>query len=181
LAASAGLSIEVHAWHHDTGYVSLPEAVRPWLPTVIDDIHELYFRREGHSLALVGLEDGNRIDDRPEDESRSDPALVDKIVDRLYQRVPAFADSTFQTWHGGTDGISADQHPIIGEGGPAGLVLQCGMSGTGFKIAPAVGLAISELILDGGAQSVDITPFDPGRFAAGRPLVADHPYGDLWH
>ena len=180
LAATAGAHLDVRAWHHDTGYVSLPASVEPWLPTIIDDINEVYFRREGQSLALVGLEDGNRIDDKPEDESRSDPELLDKIVDRLTRRIPDFATAEFHGAHGGTDGISPDQHPMIGRYGPDGLVLQCGMSGTGFKIAPAVGLAVSELILDGAAHSVDISRFDPGRFDAGRPLTADHPYGDLW-
>jgi len=180
LAATAGAQLDIRAWHHDTGYVTLPASVEPWLPTVIDDINELYFRREGQSLALIGLEDGNRIDDLPEDEARSDPDLVDKIVDRLTRRVPDFANAEFRGAHGGTDGISPDQHPLIGRYGPEGLVLQCGMSGTGFKIAPAVGLAVSELILDGVAHSVDISVFDPGRFDAGRPLSADHPYGNLW-
>ena len=49
-----------------------------------------------------------------------------------------------------------------------------------FKIAPAVGLALSELILDGAARTVDITLFDPGRFERGQLLVADHPYGNFW-
>lgn len=180
LAATAGVTIEVRSWHHDTGYVTLPGSVAAWLPTVIDDINELYFRREGSALALVGLEDGNRIDDDPADDRRSDERLVDKIVDRLCRRVPAFERAEFRTAHGGTDGISADQHPLIGRHGPEGLVLQCGMSGTGFKIAPAVGLGVAELILDGAAHSVDLGAFDPARIAAGRPLQAAHPYGDLW-
>jgi sarcosine oxidase subunit beta len=180
LAATAGVRLDVRAWHHDTGFVSLPPYAAAWLPTVIDDINELYVRREGHALALVGLEDGNRIDDRPEDDARSDSQLVEKIVDRLCRRVPDFEQAEFRGAHGGTDGISPDQHPMIGRYGPDGLILQCGMSGTGFKIAPAVGLAVSELILDGEAHSVDVSAFDPARFDAGRPLVADHPYGNLW-
>jgi glycine/D-amino acid oxidase-like deaminating enzyme len=180
LAASAGVIVDVRSWHHDTGYVTLPPSVESWLPTVIDDINALYFRREGRALALIGLEDGNRIDDEPADDARSDAQLVDKIVDRLCRRVPDFANAEFRTAHGGTDGISLDQHPLIGRYGPAGLVLQCGMSGTGFKIAPAVGLAVSELILDGRSHSVDIEPFDPARFEAGRSLRAEHAYGDLW-
>ena len=39
---------------------------------------------------------------------------------------------------------------------------------------------IFEVVLDGAAHSVDISLFDPGRFAAGKPLRGDHPYGDLW-
>ncbi|HEY5489358.1 MAG TPA: FAD-dependent oxidoreductase, partial [Candidatus Limnocylindrales bacterium] len=129
---------------------------------------------------LIGLEDGNRIDDRAADDSRSDPAFTEHMVDRITQRVPALASAEFRGAHGGTDGITPDQRPVLGAYGPDGLVLQTGFSGTGFKIAPAVGLAISELILDGAARSVDITQFDPGRFAVGRELRGEHPYGDLW-
>ena len=180
LAATAGVFIDVRAWHHDTGFVSLPEPLRPWMPTVIDDINELYFRPEGAGLALVGLEDGNRIDDQPDDDTRSDATFVDRAVDRLCRRAPGFVDAEFRAAHGGTDGISPDQRPILGRYGPEGLVLQCGFSGTGFKIAPAVGEAISELIVDGAALTTDISIYEPGRFAAGRPIVADHPYGALW-
>ena len=180
LAASAGVDLDIKAWHHDTGFVTRPTESSAALPTVIDDINELYFRPEGTGLALVGLEDGNRIDDRPGDDSRSDPAFVEHMVDRITRRVPSLAAAGFQGAHGGTDGITTDQRPVMGAFGPAGLVLQTGMSGTGFKIAPAVGLAISELILDGAAHSMDISAFDAGRFAAGKPLRGEHPYGDLW-
>jgi sarcosine oxidase, subunit beta len=180
LAATAGVDIDVRAWHHDTGFVTLPESVEPWLPTVIDDINALYFRPEGRHLALVGLEDGNRIDDRPDDDGRSDPAFVDHVVDRLCRRVPDFASAEFRIVHGGTDGITPDQRPLIGAHGPDGLVLQTGFSGTGFKIAPAVGLVVSELILDGAAHSADVSIFDPRRFDLGRPIVADHAYAALW-
>lgn len=181
LAATAGVEIDVRAWHHDTGFVTLPAAIsHDALPTVIDDINALYFRPEGRELALVGLEDGNRIDDLPADDSRSDPDFVDHFVERLCRRVPAFAQAEFRGAHGGTDGFTADQRPLLGAYGPHGLVLQCGFSGTGFKIAPAVGLALSELILEGESHSVDISVFDPGRFSAGRPIVAVRSYGDFW-
>ena len=181
LAATAGVSIEVRAWHHDTGFVTRPAAVAGRLPVVIDDINVLYFRPEGEKLALVGTEDGNRFDDRAGDDSLSDPQLIDKIVDRLPKRLPALADGGFHSRYGGTDGMTPDQRAILGRSSVDGLFLQCGMSGTGFKTAPAIGLALSELILDGEAHSVDISAFDAGRFAAGKPLRADHPYGDLWH
>lgn len=180
LAATAGIGLDVCAWHHDTGYLARPDVDGYELPTVIDDINELYLRPEGASLVLIGLEDGNRIDDLPDDDAGSDPAFVDHLVDRVTRRVPSFVDSRYHGSHGGTDGISADQRPILGQSEVDGLILQCGFSGTGFKIAPAVGLAISELALDGSSSSVDISAFDPGRFAAGRPIRGDHPYEALW-
>ena len=179
LAATAGVELDIRAWHHDTGFVSRP-ANDGAMPTVIDDINELYFRPEGGALTLIGLEDGNRVDDSPTDDSRSDPAFVEHMVDRITRRAPDLAAAEFHGSHGGTDGITPDQRPVLGAFGPDGLVLQTGFSGTGFKIAPAVGLAISELILDGSARSVDIAPFDAARFAAGRPIRPEHAYGDLW-
>jgi glycine/D-amino acid oxidase-like deaminating enzyme len=48
----------------------------------------------------------------------------------------------------------------------------------GFKISPAVGLAMSELLLDGHGKTVDISAFDPGRIANGRPIHAQYEYQD---
>ena len=61
--------------------------------------------------------------------------------------------------HGGYDGITPDQRATIGQIGPEGFYVQCGFSGTGFKIAPAVGACVAELIVDGIAST------DAGRAA----------------
>ncbi|MEP7379683.1 MAG: FAD-dependent oxidoreductase, partial [Chloroflexota bacterium] len=53
LARSAGVEMDIKAWHHDTGFVRQPTtgaAGGSGLPTVIDDINELYFRPEGAGL-----------------------------------------------------------------------------------------------------------------------------------
>ncbi len=39
---------------------------------------------------------------------------------------------------------------------------------------------MAELILDGAATTVDITPFRPDRFAEGRPLVGEHGEALIW-
>ena len=39
---------------------------------------------------------------------------------------------------------------------------------------------MTELILDGRATTVDISAYGVDRFAAGRALVGEHPYGALW-
>jgi glycine/D-amino acid oxidase-like deaminating enzyme len=49
----------------------------------------------------------------------------------------------------------------------------------GFKISPAVGLVMSELLLDGaGKTTLDISAFRPSRFAEGRPIRAEFEYVD---
>ena len=75
--------------------------------------------------------------------------------------------------------MTPDQRPLLGPvPGAEGLHLAAGFSGMGFKISPAVGLTMSELLLDGRATTVDLSIFDPGRFDAGRPIRAPHEYAD---
>jgi sarcosine oxidase subunit beta len=62
--------------------------------------------------------------------------------------------------------------------GVAGLYCCTGFSGMGFKISPAVGLVMSEILLDGRSKTVDISAFRPGRFEEGAPIVAPFPYAD---
>lgn len=181
IATMVDLEIPVKVWRHDTAYLGVPAKMARPLPAVIDHANAMYFRPEGGNLVLVGLEDENEIGGSPDRETASAAAgFEDLVVDRVILRVPAISDGTFRSAHSGQDGITPDQHAILGQAGPDGFYLDCGHSGTGFKTAPAVGLAISELILDGAARSVDITPFGPERFAAGRKLVGDHSYGDFW-
>ena len=102
------------------------------------------------------------------------------MIERVCARVPWMAGGTVRTSHGGQDGITPDQHPILGQAGPDGFYLACGFSGTGFKTAPAVGACMAELILDGRATTVDISGYGLERFVEGRHLVGEHPYGNLW-
>lgn len=184
LAATAGVTVPVEPWRHDTAYFGRPEGVTSPLPVVIDHAQELYFRPEGPELVLVGLETGNVIGgspDRPMAEFSG--TTVEAMIERVCRRLPWMGGGTFRTAHGGQDGISPDQRAIlgpVGSAGPDGLWLACGFSGSGFKIAPAVGACLAEWIVDGAPSTVDIRPFALDRFAAGRPLVGEHPYGMLW-
>jgi len=185
LAATAGVDVPIEPWRHDTGYFGLPSARpsptdRP-VPIVLDHIRAVYFRSEGRELLLVGLETGNDIGgspDRPVD--GYDPSIIPILAERLCERLPWMADGDFRTAHGGQDGMSPDQRAILGPAGPAGLFLQCGFSGSGFKTAPAVGEAMAAWILDGTPGPIDLRPFRLERFARGAPLVGEHPYESLW-
>ncbi len=182
LAATVGVEVPVESWRHHTAFFGLPKGRRPDFPIVIDEVNEVYFRAEGHDMMLVGLEAGNEIGGSPDRPlSSASPAIVEDMVKRICARVPWMADGTFRTAHGGQDGITtADQRPILGRAGPDGFYLACGFSGTGFKTAPAIGACLAELILDGQATTVDISGYSLERFAEGRLLVGDHPYGKLW-
>jgi glycine/D-amino acid oxidase-like deaminating enzyme len=69
--------------------------------------------------------------------------------------------------------ITADGLPFLGRvPGVHGAYVATGHSCWGILNAPASGLAIAELIVDGQAHSVDLTPFDPQRALAGHQAVS---------
>jgi len=175
-----GLDLPLGTWRHDVMFVARPPELRLPHPTVIDFPNSMYFRPEG-GLTLVGLEDGNPLDEDPDgDSDHARAGFVERAIDRLCQRVPLMERGGLHSAHGGYDGITPDQHPALGPIGPEGFWLDCGFSGTGFKISPAVGLRMSEWILDGAPKTVDISIFTPARFAEGTHLVSEHPYESIW-
>jgi sarcosine oxidase subunit beta len=181
LALTARVDLPVTAWRHETAYFGLPSGHGPDFPIVIDEVNHAYFRPEGRDMMLVGLEGRNEVGGSPDRPlATAGPTAIEDMIGRVCARVPWMTEGTFRTAHGGQDGITPDQRPILGRAGPDGLFLACGFSGTGFKTAPAIGACLAELILDGRTTTADISAYGLERFAAGRPLVGEHPYGVLW-
>jgi sarcosine oxidase, subunit beta len=173
-----GLDLPLDTWRHDTLFVLRPtENILP-PPTVIDFPHDMYFRPE-RDLTLVGLEDGNPLGASPDgDAEHALPGFVERAIDRICLRIPGIAQGRLHSAHSGFDGITPDQHPILGAAGPDGYYLDCGYSGTGFKTSPATGRCMAELILDGAAKTVDVSPFAPDRFAKGKLVKGN--YDNIW-
>lgn len=181
IASMAGLDLPINTWQHDTMFVRRPQALADEHPTVNDFPNSMYFRPETGGLTLVGLEDDNPIGEAPDgDTDHSKPGFVERAIDRLCKRVPGMDRGSLHSSHGGYDGITPDQRAILGPAGPAGFYLDCGFSGTGFKIAPAVGACMAELIVRGQSETVDITPYELSRFDSGELLKGDDAYESIW-
>ena len=179
VARLAGLDLPLTTWRHDIAFLRRPSGM-PGHPAVIDQIQAMYFRPETGGLTLIGLEDGNPLGLSPEEDRGAPQGFVDRAVDRLCRRIPGMVEGSYHSTQGGFDGISPDQHPLIGPAGPEGFYLDCGFSGTGFKIAPAVGETLAVRILEGKWGVVDLSAFDPMRFARGEHLKSDNPYEMMW-
>jgi sarcosine oxidase subunit beta len=66
--------------------------------------------------------------------------------------------------------MSPDKHAILGRApGCENLFLANGSSGHGVMHAPALGQLLAEIMSDGAATSLDVTPLRPTRFAEGAP------------
>jgi len=180
IGAMVGLDLPIEVWRHDVAYVQRPPDV-PRHVAFIDFENSFYCRPEGESLSLVALEDGNPLSgdpDAPVDAAA--PGFIEKAAERVVRRLPAFARAGLHSAHSGQDGITPDQHPIIGPAGPDGFWLLCGFSGTGFKTAPAIGASLAQLITEGMGANDDLAIYRLDRFALGQPIVGEHPYADIW-
>ena len=173
-----GLDLPYTTWKHDTMFVVRPKEMGAPHPTVIDFPKDLYFRPEG-GLTLIGLEDGNPFGESPDaDSDHPTEGFTERAIERICQRIPGMAQGALHSAHSGFDGITPDQHAVLGAAGPDGFYLDCGHSGMGFKTAPAVGLCMTELILDGASKTVDITPLAPDRFDQGKLIKGN--YDNTW-
>ncbi len=89
----------------------------------------------------------------------------------LEARLPAARGGHWRGAWSGVYDVTPDWHPAIGRvPGTDDVYVAAGFSGHGFKLAPAVGVAVAELIVDGESRTFDLAPLDPERFARGALL-----------
>jgi sarcosine oxidase subunit beta len=147
---------------------------------VIDTVYESWLRPEGDAGTLIGIEFPDRTGD-PDTFPQFPPVdYIEQCRAALAARFPVFANSTMRGGWTGMYMMSPDQHPIIGKMEQVeGLFVMTGDSGSCFKTAPATGVCLAELMTEGDARLVDLTPFRPSRFAEGKPWVDEHRYGNV--
>jgi sarcosine oxidase subunit beta len=74
--------------------------------------------------------------------------------------------------------VTPDYNPVISSSPVEGLWLCVGFSGHGYKISPAVGELMADVVTKGESryQDIDHRDFRLGRFEEENPLVSPHPY-----
>jgi sarcosine oxidase subunit beta len=146
----------------------------------IDSTTQTYFRPEAAGTrTLTGRFTGPRGADPDLIPAAAPDDDLAALALATAHRVPALADAGIAGAVTGVYDMTPDARPMLGEvPGRPGLVLAAGFSGTGFKISPAVGEALAELILWGAASRIDIGAFRPGRFAEGEPISPALAYAD---
>ena len=170
VSAMAGVALPVDPSRR-MSFVTEPfAALPPTLPMTIEFASGLYFHPESRGF-LFGM--GNRDEAVGFDKTVDDDWMA-TTVEALVARAPAFADANILRGWAGFYEITPDDNPLLGDvGEPAGLAVAAGFSGHGFMQGPAIGACLAELICDGVASTVDISPFRPSRFAEGA-LAPEH-------
>jgi sarcosine oxidase, subunit beta len=167
-----GLDVPVEGRRHGLLLVEPREplpAGLPWLIAVEDAVH---VRSDDPPHAQVG---GFLGEDRAVDPDRNAPwAAADwtRAVLEAVARVFGVAgpDSRVHRGWAGLYPTTPDRHPIIDRLSD-GLFAAVGFAGTGVMHAPAAGLLLTELILDGAIHSANATELSAGRFGHGQPAA----------
>jgi sarcosine oxidase subunit beta len=145
----------------------------------IDSVTATYFRPDGGDKFLVGDFYGKRPVDPDNYPQRASETDLEEVIERASRRVPKIENAEVMRGVTGVYDMTPDSRPLLGQvPGVEGLYICAGFSGMGFKISPAIGLVMSELILDGAAATVDISAFRPTRFSEGKPIRAEFEYKD---
>ena len=178
LFQSTGFDPPIETEFHQVAILKNTPTMRPGA-ACIDSVTATYFRSDASDKFLVGDFRGTRPIDPDNFPQRPSETDLEEIIDRAARRVPKLETAEVMRGVTGVYDVTPDSRALLGPVRQVeGLYICAGFSGMGFKISPAVGLAMSELILDGKSRTVDLTPFRPTRFAEGKPIKADFEYKD---
>ena len=104
-----------------------------------------------------------------------DPGAIERLHAMCSRLSPALAEAKVLARQACYRPVTQDGLPLIGRvPGVEGAYVATGHSVWGILNAPATGEAMAELIVDGAARTVDLSPFDPGRLC---PLAPAQPAG----
>jgi sarcosine oxidase, subunit beta len=179
LVMRAGYDLPIECEYHQVAILRNAPDMRGGGCACIDSVTATYFRSDGNDKYLIGDFYGKRPVDPDNFPQRASDESLEEIIERASRRIPKLQGAEVMRGVTGVYDMTPDSRPLLGEvPGIGGLFVCTGFSGMGFKISPAIGLVMSELIVDGKATSVDISPFRPSRFAEHSPIKAEYEYID---
>jgi len=172
VAHLAGVELPIVIGRHPVFVVERDPGFGPDHMVYMDLAGGSYLRPETGGLTLTG----SLIDD--ETQHPMDPELLGAepsfeeasiALERTSRAVPAMTEARYARGWAGAFDITPDWMPILDETDLEGFFVAAGMSGHGFKLAPAVGEMMAAIIT-GAAPPVDPGPFRLSRFA-GRAVT----------
>jgi sarcosine oxidase subunit beta len=166
----AGVQLAVQPRRRHIFYTEpFPDIPGP-VPLTTDRASGFYFRKEMEQLLLSPGD----VEDIGEDFTVPvDRARIDETVEKALHRIPVVEKARIAGGWAGLRPLTPDDHAIIGWApGVDGFFVAVGFGGHGFQHSPATGRYVSEWLLD-GKPSLDLSLFDPDRFARGTAVHHD--------
>ncbi|MGA8151617.1 MAG: FAD-binding oxidoreductase [Terriglobales bacterium] len=179
LLQSVGYDLPIETEYHQVAILKNAPGMKGGGCACIDSLSATYFRSDAHDKFLVGDFYGQRPVDPDNFPQRVSDESLEELIERACRRIPKLEQAEVMRGVTGVYDMTPDSRPLLGAIPEIGGLYVCaGFSGMGFKISPAIGLVMSELLLDGKSESVDISSCRPSRFAEGKPIKAEYEYVD---
>jgi glycine/D-amino acid oxidase-like deaminating enzyme len=170
MAASVGADLPLTVERHVVATFAWGDAVP--MPAHGDLPNGYYFRPEGEELFLVGpLHPEPQVEPDDFDERLAERESGD-LGDRVVRRIPGLERAEPRGGWASLYDVSPDWQPVIGAIAE-GVFVDAGTSGHGFKLAPALGRHVADLVT-GTDVDPGLAQFDPDRFADARRLDAGY-------
>ena len=170
----AGLDLPLEISREQEIMLQVPPGSSAPQRAVSNMVERIYFRptkQPGTVLIGVGHPKENEPVSPDDYDHRADPDFIKDAGARLAHRMPHLADAEVVASWSGLYTITPDWSMIVDRApGVEGVYLAVGGSGHSFKLAPAIGQCLAEMIAAGTPTTVDITPLRAGRFSEGDPL-----------
>jgi sarcosine oxidase subunit beta len=151
------------------------------IPVFSDLVSLQYIRPEGSDgQILFGNSDLAELEPADPDNylNRANDDFIELTIDKVGTRLPGLENPSIASTYAGCYDVTPDFNPVISRTPMDGLITAAGFSGHGFKIAPAVGRLIADLVVDGISSDAYIPAddFRLSRFAEGKLLTSPFPY-----
>ena len=152
---------------------------------VIDHTCGSYYRTDGSPNTLIGGEAPEDIGETVNPDHfglNADHQFIVRYWERAIKRFPEFQNAICRGGYGSLYDMTPDGNPIIDASETIeNLYNVTGFSGHGFKLSPAVGELVSELVNGSKNRTDELNLFKASRFDTGNEIIPKHPYGMRAH
>ena len=174
--AKVGVDVPLVPVRHQVASIARPVDQLPPHPTVGDIAQSFSFRPDGASMTLMGFGDDEEADVETYNQGVDMDTAADAMA-RLTRRMPAMSNGYYRGGWSGLFTTTPDWHPVLDRvPGVEGLYCAIGFSGHGFKLSPMIGVTMAELIVEGAATTIDISPLRYSRFEEDDLLTSSYRY-----
>jgi len=165
-----GIEISITPTRHQMCFFRRPSGFGTH-PAIADTVSMTYMRPEHGDLTIHGLLAYDEVVDPDHYNEGADPEQILRNAERIAHRFPIMEHGLAMGGYSGVYDVTPDHQPVLGAIPEyAGLYVDFGWSGHGFKHSPVIGDILSDVVLHGKSADFDLTPFRWSRFREGDLL-----------
>jgi sarcosine oxidase subunit beta len=137
----------------------VPTDMNPHMPITVFQDDDIFIRHEGsHITSICGLQEKSTFN------TEFSAERLQTVEERIAVRLPKSKGRVSHAWTG-LRAVTPDRRAIVGSVPTVpGVVFAIGFSGHGVMHAPAIGVAVAELVRSGRSTSFNLEPLSPVRF-----------------